>query len=312
MASEISVIICAYTNERWADLVAAVASAQGQTLPPREVIVVCDHNEALLTRARGEFHDALVVPNREARGLSGARNSGIAIAQGVLLAFLDDDAIADPDWLEHLIAVYEDPRVLGVGGAIDPLWQVDKPSWFPDEFYWVVGCTYRGMPTATAHVRNLFGANMSFRRSAAMVTGGFNSGVGQVGASMLRCDDTDFCIRLRQLLPECDLLHEPRARVKHQVPESRARWKYFCIRCYTEGVAKAQVVRDVGSRDGLSSEWAYTSRILPMGVMMHLKQAILHREIGALVRAAAIIAGLALTTAGYCYGRTLSWYSRQQ
>ena len=43
-AQDISVVICAYTEDRWDDLVAAVASVQGQSESPREIVVVVDHN----------------------------------------------------------------------------------------------------------------------------------------------------------------------------------------------------------------------------------------------------------------------------
>ena len=102
----VSVIICAYTERRWCDLAAAVRSAADQSVAPLEVIVVSDHNVELLERARRELPEALVLYNDEQRGLSGARNSGVRAARGEVLAFLDDDAAAARDWLEHLLAPY--------------------------------------------------------------------------------------------------------------------------------------------------------------------------------------------------------------
>src|SRR3954454_13060930 len=99
----VSVVICAYTEERWDDLVAAVDSAWAQTVEPHEVIVVVDHNPALLERVRQEFPRATAVENAAARGLSGARNSGVQVATGDIVAFLDDDALAAPDWLKWLV-----------------------------------------------------------------------------------------------------------------------------------------------------------------------------------------------------------------
>src|SRR5437870_245449 len=90
---DISVIICAYTEERWNDLVAAIESVQQQTLPPREIIVVVDHNPNLLERTRQQGSRVVIVENMEARGLRGARNSGLTVAQGNIIAFLDDDAM---------------------------------------------------------------------------------------------------------------------------------------------------------------------------------------------------------------------------
>ena len=148
----ISVIICAYTVERWPELQAAVESIRAQTVQSKEIIVVVDHNSALLDRVKNDFQDVIALENREASGLSGARNSGILAASGNILAFLDDDEIAAPDWLEQLGGAYQRPDVLGVGGLIRPMWKKGRPHWFPMEFDWVVGCSYRGIPQTMAPV----------------------------------------------------------------------------------------------------------------------------------------------------------------
>src|SRR5436190_12490052 len=122
MMPDFSVVICAYTLDRWDDLTAAIAAVQKQTVAPHEVIVVADHNPNLQARAIAELPNVTVVPNHEPAGLGGARNSGLAAATGSYIAFLDDDAIAADDWLERLAAGYADPAVVGIGGAILPTW----------------------------------------------------------------------------------------------------------------------------------------------------------------------------------------------
>ncbi|CAA9546748.1 MAG: hypothetical protein AVDCRST_MAG19-323 [uncultured Thermomicrobiales bacterium] len=306
---DVSVVICAYTEERWHDFVAAVESVRAQTAPAREIVVVIDHNEPLLTRVQAWARDVVVVENAEVRGLSGARNSGVAAARGGIIAFLDDDAVAADDWLEHLLAGYDEPRVLGVGGAIEPLWKDARPRWFPVEFQWVVGCTYRGMPETTATVRNLIGANMSVRRAVFEGVGGFHAGVGRIGALPVGCEETELCIRGLQRWPMGAWRYEPRARVGHRVLGRRAGWDYFRSRCYAEGRSKAVVSRLVGSGDGLASERTYTLRTLPAGVVDGLSAA-LHGDPSGLARAGAIIGGLAITTAGYVAGTAAARRSR--
>ena len=114
-----SVVICAYTEKRWDDLIAAIESVQQQSIPAREIILVVDHNPALLTRVHANFPTIIGIENSEPQGLSGARNSGIAIAKGTLVAFLDDDAMAEPDWLARLCHCCEDPQVMGTGGTVN-------------------------------------------------------------------------------------------------------------------------------------------------------------------------------------------------
>src|SRR5260370_1005218 len=87
---DISVVICAHTEQRWADTLAAVASVRAQSLAAREIIVVVDHNPVLLGRLRAALGDVTVVENRAGRGLSGGKNTGVAVARGEIVAFLDD------------------------------------------------------------------------------------------------------------------------------------------------------------------------------------------------------------------------------
>jgi len=317
---DISVIICAYTEDRWDDLVASVESVQQQTLSPREIIVVVDHNPNLLKRVREHIAGVLAVENREVKGLSGARNSGVTVAQGAVIAFLDDDAIAETNWLEHLAACYTDPHVLGVGGKIEPLWLGTRPAWLPEEFYWVVGCTYRGMPEAVQPIRNPIGANMSVRRHTLMAVGGFREsfgcnhdttekGVAFVGPKWLQHhagdEETEFCIRVTRQWPDAVWLYTPSATVQHRVPVQRTRWTYFLWRCYDEGLGKSTIVRLHGIRAGLSSERTYTFKILLLGVMRSLTDTLFHRDPAGLARAATIIVGLAATTAGFLAGSLL-------
>lgn len=298
----ISVILCAYTEARWGDLVEAVASVRRQTHPADEIIVAVDHNPTLLERARRELPDCKMVANEGARGLSGARNSGIAAATGAIIAFLDDDAVAEPTWLAQLWAAYDDPHVAGAGGAIEPLWLSGKPQWMPVEFHWVVGCTYRGMPERPTPVRNLIGCNMSFRRELVEQIGGFR--IGRVGALSMgqENDETELCIRLGAAHPEAQLLFLPTARVQHRVPQNRATLRYFVRRTFSEGLSKATLSRQVGRSRGLSTERAYTMRTLPTGVLRGLGDGLRGRVDGVL-RAGAIGLGLLVTVAGYGVGR---------
>jgi len=303
MTADISVVICAYTEARWDDLVAAVTSVQYQDVPPHEIIVVIDHNPRLLERARRQVPGVVILENRQLRGLAGTRNTAVAVAQGAIIAFLDDDAVAAPDWLAQLSAGYNNPQVIGVGGSIHPLWPSSRPGWFPEEFDWVVGCTYRGLPEHRAPVRNLIGANMSFRRQVFAVVQ-FYTGIGHMGTNPLGGSDPDFCIRVNQHWPQKFLLYEPRARVYHRVSKNRAHWRYFRLRCYNEGLSKALISRRVGSKDALAMERRYTFRTLPHGMMRALVNSIQHRDVASLARAGMILAGLLITITGYIMGLT--------
>lgn len=298
----ISVVICSYSLDRWADLARAVESVQAQQLAAAELLLVIDHNDALLARARAEWPGLRVVPNAEERGLSGARNTGISLAGGEVVAFLDDDAAAEPSWTTELASAYRDPGVIGVGGASLPAWDVARPGWFPEEYDWVIGCSYRGLPGGSAQVRNLIGSNMSFRADGLRQVAGFNAALGRIGSGVAGCEETELCIRLVERHPGSRLLYEPRARVHHRVPASRATWRYFRSRCFAEGRSKAVVSRLVGSRHGLRSERRYASRVLPWAALKAIGDLVRTRRASHAGRAAVIGAGLAITAAGYLQG----------
>ena len=298
----VSVVVCSYTMKRWDLLVAAVDSVRGQTLPAHEVILVVDHCPELLVRAADlGVH---VVANEREQGLSGARNTGVSVASADVVAFLDDDACADTEWLRHLTRHYADPAVVGVGGHVDAAWQYARPHWFPAEFDWVVGCSYRGQPTGTAVVRNPIGANMSFRRSALLAVGGFSAAVGRVGTRPLGCEETELSIRLARLDPASTILLEPRAVVRHHVPAERSRWRYFRQRCWSEGLSKAAVSSLTDPRSALAAERNYALRTLPRGAARGLTDSLRGAGPGGLRRSLTIGAGLGITAAGYAAGKT--------
>lgn len=299
---KIAVVICAYTEKRWQDLVDVVMSVRQQSRAADEIVVVIDHNRVMFDRVQGAFDGLKVVENHEPKGLSGARNSGIAATDADLIAFLDDDAVADPDWLHMLSQAMDDPRVLGVGGIILPRWSGNKPRWFPEEFNWVVGCTQRGVPVKRAEVRNLVGASMLIRHSVFDAVGGFRTGIGRVGTLPLGGEETELCIRARQQLPGSIFVYEPDARVQHKVPVERSKWHYFRSRCYAEGISKAVISRFVGSSDALSAERAHVMTTLPKGMMKGVADTVFRKDMTGLARCGAIAAGLVVTGFGYLRG----------
>jgi glycosyltransferase involved in cell wall biosynthesis/GT2 family glycosyltransferase len=295
------VLICAYTLDRLDVLSQAIDSVRSQSLDAHEIVLSIDHSPELLAVVERRWPEVRLVENQEEQGLSGARNSGVAACSGEVVAFLDDDAVAAPDWLERLAEAYRDPNVLGAGGTVRPAWVAGKPSWFPPEFDWVVGCTHSGMPKHREAVRNLVGANMSLRREALLEVGGFRHELGRIGTIPAGCEETDLCIRLGKHWPESKILYDPAAVVDHYVPATRGTRKYFASRCRGEGRSKAVLAGLVGSESGLEAERTYTSRTLPLGVLRGIGDT-LRGDLGGLSRAAMIVTGLFTTTVGYVSG----------
>ena len=301
MRPKVSVVICAYSLGRWEDLQRAIQSVRKQTEVAEEIVLVVDHCPELLKQANLLPLDIIVIPNRFEKGLSGARNTGAVRARGDIVAFLDDDAAADPDWLTRIVNHYEDPRILGVGGMVRPYWEGGRPRWFPSELDWVVGCCYRGMPSSSAPVRNFIGANMSFRRAVLQDSGGFSHGLGQGGAIPPGCEEAELCLRISQRNPDGILLYEPAAAVRHRVSYQRATWSYLRSRCYAEGLSKAVVARLAGPDRVLASERAYARSAVPRGIWRSLADAA-HGKLAGALAALALVVAVAVTATGYLVG----------
>lgn len=303
VAPAISVVICAYTEDRWDQICAAVESVRTQSLPCAEILLVIDYNSSLFQRAAAVMTDVRVVENQQEKGLSGGRNTGAALAKGDLIAFLDDDATAHEDWLKFFADSFEDPAITGVGGLTIPNWQTARPRWLPEEFDWVIGSNYRGMPPSGAPVRNLFGGNMAFRRTVFDLVDGFRTNIGRGGGTRpLGCEETEFCIRLTQRAPKTVFIIDHRAAIYHYVADTRCTFSYFTSRCFAEGISKAQVTTSVGSGDGLSAERAYITQALPLGVARGLTD-LFRGDVAGVGRSASIIVGLGMTSLGYLRGK---------
>ncbi len=300
----ISVIICTYTLERWNLLAASVDSLRRQTLTPDEIIIVADHNLQLAEKVRTCLPDVILVENTGPKGLSGARNTGILAATSSLVAFLDDDATAAPDWLELLSCHMDSEKVLGVGGSVQPAWPGEKAAWFPEEFLWVIGCTYKGLPGQTSVIRNPMGGCMCVRREIFSGVGGFRSGIGRIGNIPLGCEETELCIRARQKWPERFFLYEPKSQIHHHIPAQRINLSYFLSRCYAEGISKSYITHIAGKENGLSSERTYTYHVLPAGVLKGLIDGV-RGDLPGFARSFSIVVGLSATVLGYVAGKLL-------
>jgi glycosyltransferase involved in cell wall biosynthesis len=295
-----SVIIAAFSADRWDRLREAVDSAIAQTRPAREVIVVIDHNPSLLVKASRELPGATVIPNAGGRGASGARNTGVAASHGDVLAFLDDDARASEGWLESLLRHFADPVVVGVGGRVSPLWARFRPAWFPPEFDWTVGASYRGMPGTARPVRNVWSNNMAIRRTAFEAAGGFREDFGKVGTRS-RPEDTDLCLRAAAVTRKGIWVYEPAGVAGHWVPAERATVGYFLRRCFHEGRGKAGLAALDGHGESTSTERHYTRHVLPSGIARGLREAVRGDGTG-LLRSIAIATGFGVTAAGFAIG----------
>lgn len=294
-----AVIVCTYSFERLGDLEECLDALEQQQRHPDETIVVVDHNEELEEVVRPRV---LTLPNAGRRGLSSARNTGVAATSADIVVFIDDDAVANPSWLRELLAPFENPSVAAVGGRIEPNWPAERPVWFPPHLDWAVGCTNPDGPDEVAPVRNVFGASAAFRRSALVRVGGFPVELGRVGADVAGCEETQVCIRIRQTGDGEVVVHAPRSVVRHRVTPGRARVQYVLRRCLGEGRSKARLATTVGGADATSDERSYAVDMARAAAGDALGGITAPSRLG---RAAVLTAGLACASFGYASERVL-------
>ncbi len=273
---KVSVIICTYSMERLQDTIEAVNSILTQTYPNIETIISVDHNEELLAKLKELFPENVFFAfNNLVRGLSDNRNAGIKKATGDIIAFIDDDAIADKKWVEIMVSNYTNPDILAVGGKLVPLWEKDRPWWFPEELDWIVGCTYKGHPQNKTKVRNFIGCNMSFRREVFTRIGYFKQTIGRVGKVPLAGEEMEYCVRLLAAFHQGEILFDPEAIVYHKVDKQRESFKYILKRSYGEGVSKSIINKSTDKRKILSTENTYLKHLFLKSIPWYLGKSIL-------------------------------------
>ena len=297
----VSVIICTYSRKRLADLLAAVGSLCAQTYRCLEILVIVDHNEELFRELPGVLdEEVLIISNQTVKGLSGSRNCGIAAAHGKIMVFFDDDAVASLDWIEKLVEPFADERVMAVGGRVLPYGPQKVPGWFPEEFLWVLGCTYKGHPEERGPIRNVFGGNCAFRKSCIERVGHFLPALGRVGDKLLTGEETEYCMRIRTMMPTSIILYQPEAIVYHRVPKEKASFKYLLKRTYGSGYSLSYIHKILPAY-GKRTEKNYLKHLLAEFLPTCLKGCF-HAPIKSVSQLGAVIAGILSTGLGYLNG----------
>jgi len=257
----VSVVVCEHSLDRYDDLREAADSVLAQTHPATELVLVSDGSREVCARMREDYghrEDVVVHCNGENVGLLEGRNRGAEAATGEVVAFLDDDAVADADWVAELVAVYEREDVPAVGGRMTPEWVAGRPGFLPEEFYWLVGVTHRGFADGPGEVRNTFGSNISFRRAVFLEVGGFDPDIGgRQGDANLQGGETELCARVRDRYGY-GVYYTPEAEVAHKVFGYRTEPGWLLDRAFWQGYSKRGMEVLVDSSTGAESAFLGT------------------------------------------------------
>jgi glycosyltransferase involved in cell wall biosynthesis len=250
---EVSVVVC--TRNRAALLETALQSLVAQTFDhSRFEVLIIDNASTDSTRevaarwgAAGRLSCRHIVEER--LGTSHARNRGVHEARGRVIAFLDDDARAEKEWLGHLLRALEDERASAAGGRIKLEWESPPPRWLTDRYLLALLAEFElgDVPCRVDRFPYLVGTNMAFLVDVFERVGGFSPKLERRSATVIGMEDVEFCHRIAQ--SGGSLVYEPRAVVHHFVPNHRATLWFLVRRSYADGRSMARFHHMSGQRE---------------------------------------------------------------
>lgn len=234
----ISAVIC--THNRAGRLSVALQSLLSQSLDSNEYeILVVDNastdqtrsvvKQVGLGRVRYLYEPEL--------GLSRARNTGYRHARGRYIAYLDDDAEADPGWLAAIVAVFSRQEKAGcVTGKVLPIWEAPKPDWVSKEMEGPLSIYDCGdQEWELSEKEWIIGTNMAFLKEVLEVSGGFLECLGRKGEILLSAEEAAMGYLIKRL--GYQVLYSPRVKVHHYVPAERLDPNWILKRGFWQGVS---------------------------------------------------------------------------
>ena len=261
----VSVIIGTYNRANY--LEKCLDSMVEQTYANFEVIVVngpsTDNTKGILKR-----YSFKIIQQNEKGGLSAARNIGIKEAKGEIIAFIDDDGIADKNWLDELTRLYTTTDIVSVGGKIVPIWLSERPEWYTDRLG-----GYLSLLDFSQNIEQMvfpehpYGCNMSFRKKIFKELGCFDASFGRdLSKNLLSQEELDLYKRIDD--KGYKTMYNPKAVVYHQIDASRLTREWFKERLYWgNGVSTAVFHK---KHYGTSYVFKYTMKALFLAIPYNL------------------------------------------
>ena len=250
VVSVVKVSVVVPTHNRSSMLARTIESLAEQDFAPIEIVVVdnasTDDTESIVRDlARNVRRLRHVLEPR--LGVSYARNRGAAEANGELVAFIDDDAVASRGWLKALArAVHDEPNAVAVGGPIAVRWPTVSPSWVRGLEGWYGHYDLGSERGAIDYPRYPFGSNVALHREAFLSVGGFPIELGPRGSSRFS-NEEDGLFRL-VANRGWTVIYEPAALVYHWVHRDRLERNYLLKRAFFHGQSDVVV-------DTLAAPW---------------------------------------------------------
>jgi glucosyl-dolichyl phosphate glucuronosyltransferase len=250
LKAKISVVVTTSSEHRLPSLLRLMESIERQQYQNLEIICVIERSkelrQAMEKEAQRMKHTLQVSYFEKVLGANLARNIGIGLSTGDIVALIDDDARLHPNWANAVAQVYEDDTVIGVTGPVLPLWEDSSMSWWPKEFEWVIGCSGWTSNNVKRSIRGVLGTNASFRNYALLETG-YNESFGPKGHTKDKRnewaelgEETELSLRIRMRTRK-QIIYSPDVIVYHEVPKYKTSLAFARQRSFQVGRTKKEI-----------------------------------------------------------------------
>lgn len=247
---KISVAICTYNRARF--ITKALDSLFNQNFDKDlfEVVVVDNNstdntNDLLLEYQKKHPTLNFRFVTEIKQGVAYTRTRGAMEAKGEIIAYLDDDCIAESNWLNEIARFYEShPETMSTGGRIIPLYLAPLPEWFGKYFWGLVGNYDQGKDVFQMKgVRYPSGANMHFRKTAFEKHGYFDGDLGRRGESLMAGEEKAMYLKLINANEKVYYL--PQVIVHHHVEDNKFDIEY--VKRHSMGIGASERLMNKGS-----------------------------------------------------------------
>lgn len=235
----LSVVVSAYSLERFNDLIDVIDGISNQTYSSIETIIIIDKNKELFDKITNyvktnRLKSMYIIFNPENKGLSYSRNIGIKNSHGSIIAFIDDDAIPHTDWAKNIVKTFDEDSLIGaVTGDVIPQWECKEMSWFPCVLHWMLSCSYVMTPTEKKEFERGFGTNMAFKKEVFDNVGIFDTNLGINGKKWVGGEDSDMFLRVKK--SGMKIMFNPNIQVQHKIYKYRIKAKFLAKRAFNGG-----------------------------------------------------------------------------
>jgi GT2 family glycosyltransferase len=296
---QLSIVVTSYDLQRKQDIMDLLGSIQAQVCNDFEVLYITERSRSLYDFVKKALAQrgikGKVIHNNIAKGLSFCRNIGIEHSDGDIVAFVDDDAIVSSNWACTIAESFRNPRIAAVTGPVIPLFNDSSIAQIPKAFHWLFGCSTWADYSDGEIIRNVWGANMAFKRTALKNVGGFSDQIGGVFGLRLHGEENELSMRLGNV---GHVVFLKDMCVLHKVTRERIGTRFVLRSSYWMGFTRYVLNKNYGKLHPLSLELNIMRSVLIDGIIASILNLLRSRQNSVMILRVSILVVVS-SIAGY-------------